>query len=272
MSEITDEQIDQQAGTEPTPLTENKIRDEMSAVFDESEAAAEKVAELKMMPVVKTDNIDQTFEKTYEWLTASATEKAELRDASKLVDQVRDNAAKFGVTLTDADAMKAAMDLEQQQARSTPTIPAELQPALQTIKQAYPDRAPHEVVSRFAEIDNYVKRAPAEAAGWIYQQTTGQSPLELARQIAAAHSPAEVQQHYALRDAETYVSAFLSAHPDVDGDQVIEALGKIQKTGDCGRDLRAAYDLIGEKPSRRGKPKQRSMESRMRQVYEGRQR
>ena len=76
------------------------------------------------------------------------------------------------------------MKLEAEQARATPGIPHELAPAMEAIQRTYPDMKPHEVVGRYAEIDNYVKRAPAEAAGWIYQQQTGQHPLELARQIA----------------------------------------------------------------------------------------
>ena len=44
------------------------------------------------------------------------------REASKLVEDVRDNAAKFGMTLTDKQAMDKAMQLEQSK-RSRPKAP-----------------------------------------------------------------------------------------------------------------------------------------------------
>ena len=103
---------------------------------------------------------------------------------------------------------------------------------------------PHEVVGRYAEIDSYVKRAPAEAAGWIYQQTTGQSPLELARQIAAQHSPQQHQAFYIERDVNT----FFDLVPDAAKyqNQIVAALerGEIQRTGNIIADMKRVYHHV----------------------------
>ena len=207
---------------------EGELRKTLGAIYDKNQAAAERAAEAKIVPsITPADSTTTAFEKTYDWLNASPQERSTQRDASQLVEQVRANAAKFGVELSDTDAMKAAMELERDQARAAPS---EFAPAMETIRRNYPDQAPHEVVGRYAEIDNYVKRAPAEAAGWIYQQQTGQHPLELARQIASQHSPQQHQEFYATRDVNT----FFDLVPDAAKfqPQMVAALerGEIQRT------------------------------------------
>ena len=72
---------------------------------------------------------------------------------------MRDNAAKFGVTLDDKAAMEAAMTLGGRAGpSSTRAIPAELQPAMQAVQQLYPGRNFHEVANDYAQID---QRLPA---------------------------------------------------------------------------------------------------------------
>ena len=208
-------------------------------IYDRNQAEAERAEEAKIVPsITPSDSTTTAFEKTYDWLHASPEEQATQRDASQLVEQVRANAAKFGVELSDTEAMKAAMELERDQARAAPS---ELAPAMEAIQRNYPDMKPHEVVGRYAEIDSYVKRSPAEAAGWIYQQTTGQSPLELARQIAAQHSPQQHQAFYIERDINT----FFDLVPDAAKyqNQIVAALerGEIQRTGNIIADMKRVY-------------------------------
>ena len=205
------------------------------------------------------------MEKTWDYLHASPKEQAAQRDASQLVETVRANAAKFGVELSDTDAMKAAMELERDLARAAPS---ELAPAMEAIQRNYPDMKPHEVVGRYAEIDSYVKRAPAEAAGWIYQQQTGQHPLELARQIASQQSPQQHQEFYATRDVNT----FFDLVPDAAKlqSQMVAAIerGEIQRTGNIIADMKRVYEHArGSKPQGSRKGARRSMESEMEETW-----
>ena len=243
---------------------EGELRSSLSKIYDRNQAKAEKAEEAKIVPsITPGDSTTTAFEKTYDWLHASPKEQATQRDASQLVEQVRANAAKFGVELSDTDAMEAAMELERDQARAGPS---EFAPALDTIRRNYPDQAPHEVVGRYAEIDNYVKRAPAEAAGWIYQQQTGQHPLELARQIASQHSPQQHQEFYATRDVNT----FFDLVPDAAKlqPQMVAALerGEIQRTGNIIADMQRVYQHV-RKPQESRKGGRRSMESEMEETY-----
>ena len=257
---------------------DDKLHAELSEIYDRSQAAQERAEDRATMPAATTndegrpDTLHETFTKSYEWLHSTPKEQATQRDANKLVEQVRENAAKFGVTLTDAEAMDKAMALEQmqaQQANSTPSIPAELQPAMQAIQQNYPGRQAHEVVSEFAQIDSDFKRDPINTAFRVLQERTGISPLEIVRQVAAAHSPQQHQQFYAERDAEVVANAFMAAYPDVDQEAVIAALAKIPRSGNMAADLAKAYEMAGQKPSRPSrKGQRRSMESEMAEVYQ----
>ena len=173
--------IDQGGHEEPRDagITEDAMRAEMSAVYDRVEAKAERAEERLTMPATTTNDegrpntLHETFTKSYEWLEASPQEQATQRAAADLVQQVRDNAAKFGVTLDDKAAMEAAMKLEAEQANSTPGIPAELQPALKSISEMYPNRAPHEVANEYAQIDRDFQRDPVNTAFRILQERTG---------------------------------------------------------------------------------------------------
>jgi hypothetical protein len=108
-------------------------------MYDRNQAKAERAEEAKIVPSVKpADSLNEAYEKTWEYLHASPKERATQRDASQLVEQVRANAAKFGVELSDTEAMKAAMELERDQARAAPS---ELAPARRQAKN-YPDPAP----------------------------------------------------------------------------------------------------------------------------------
>jgi site-specific recombinase len=262
-----DEPIDSQheAPQDNSEAKEETLRAELGAIYDKNHAAQEKAEALQIVPSIMPGDSTQTaFEKTWDHLHATPQQQAAQRDASQLVEQVRTNAAKFGVELSDADAMKAAMELERDQARAAPS---ELAPAMEAIRRNYPDQAPHEVVGRYAEIDNYVKRAPAEAAGWIYQQQTGQSSLELARQIAVQHSPQQHQEFYVTRDVNT----FFELVPDAAKfqPQIVAALerGEIQRTGNIIADMKRVYQHVRSKSQGNRKGGRRSMESEMEETW-----
>ena len=248
---------------------EGELRSSLAKIYDENHAAQERAQELQIVPsITPSDSTTTAFEKTYDYLHASPKEQATQRDASQLIDQLLENSAKFWVQFSDTDAMMAAMELEREQARATPSIPAELQPSLLTIQQNYPGRQAHEVVSEFAQIDSDFKRDPINTAFRVLQERTGISPLEIVRQVAAAHSPQEHQAFYAQRDAEVVASAFMAAYPDVDQEAVVAALSKFPRSGNMAADLAKAYEMAGRRPSRPSrKGARRSMESEMSEVW-----
>jgi hypothetical protein len=248
---------------------EDELHKELGAIYDRNHAKAERAEELQIVPsILPGDSTQTAFEKTYDFLHASPQQQATQRDASKLVGEVRANAAKFGVTLDDKAAMEAAMKLEAEQAKATPSIPAELQPALKSISELYPNRAPHEVANEYAQIDRDFQRDPLNTGFRILTERTGLSPLEIARQVAMAHSPQHVQLFHAQREAEVVAGAFIAAYPDVDQEAVVAALSKIPKTGNYAQDLAKAYEMAGQRPSRpRSRNTRRSMESEMRDTW-----
>ena len=101
-------------------------RAELAHIYDKNQAAQERAEERLTLPSTTTnedgrpDTLHETFTKAYEWLEASPQQQATQRAAADLVQQVRDNAAKFGVTLDDKAAMEAAMKLEAEQAKQHP--------------------------------------------------------------------------------------------------------------------------------------------------------
>ncbi len=214
------------------PLTDALMADEMSKVFDDMEVHGVEEAAQKMVPMV-SKNIDEAFENTSNWMSKSADDQEMMRDAHGKVEKLKANAKTMGIELSDQDALKMAFELEQKQEGN---VPDELAPALEKVKTFYPDQPTHQTVANYAAFDELVRSNPAHGLSEIIKQT-GHDELEVLRQMAARHSPAELQQHFALRDATTYVDAFLSAHPDANQDAMLEALSKMNKTGDYGRDL-----------------------------------
>ena len=210
-----DTQIDQPI--EPKGVSEDQMRQEMAHVYDRVTASTAKTEADAIVPsILPGDSTQAAMEKTWDYLHASPQEQATQREASRPVEQVRDNAAKFGVTLDDKAAMEAAMKLEAEQANSTPSIPAELQPALKSIAELYPNRAPHEVANEYAQIDRDFKRDPVNIAFRILQERTGLSALEVARQVAMAHSPPTFNSFMPSARPRSSRVAFIAAYPDVE--------------------------------------------------------
>jgi hypothetical protein len=238
--------------------SEEALREELGKIYDALQAKGEAEAQAKTVSMPKAETLEAAFQATADWMATPESEKAQMADVRNEVQKVKDNAAKFGVQIDDAKALEIALQMEQQQAGKAAATP----PEYEAIRQSYPGLQPQQVVSRWNEIDNYVKRSPAEGAAWIYQQTTGQSPLELARQIAAQHSPVEHQHYYAQRDLMGYIDGFLASHPDANQEAILQAIGKIQRTGDVRKDFVTAYEVSKGLTPKSGK--RRSADARMR--------
>jgi hypothetical protein len=250
--------------TEKGTVTEALMREEMAKVFDDAQAKSPESRHV--MPPVPSANLNEAFENTLDWMNKSEGERATMTDAHGQVARLKANAAQMGVELDDTEALKMAFQIEQ---GGRAAIPAELTPAMESVKSLYGDQVPfHEAAQRYAQIDSLVRSNPAQGLSEIIKSTGGDE-REILREMAAKHSPQEWQQHFAQRDAEVYVEAFLAAYPDADQPAMIEAFGKLKQGGTYGERLHAAYRLTKQQPR---KPKQKSMEARMRETYEARQR
>ena len=104
---------------------------------------------------------------------------------------------------------------------------------MKSIAELYPN-GPHEVAADYAQIDQDFKRDPINSDSGCCRKEPD-SPLEIARQVAMAHSPQQIQQFHAQREAEVVVGAFLAAYPDVDQEAAITALGKFPRSGNMAR-------------------------------------
>jgi hypothetical protein len=236
--------------------SEDKLRVELGSIFDKNEATAEQ-ERLAAMPPRPGEDFEDTVARTYEWQNELSKADRSLRtDARNEVQKIKENAKNIGLELDDTEALKLAWQLEQQQAK----VPDELAPTLEAVKAFYPDQPPHETLKNYTEYDRLVRHDPVRGVSEIIKQT-GHDEREVLRQMAAKFSPPEWQRFYAERDANIFVEAFLASHSDANHEDMIEALGKIRRTGDYGRDLRAAYQMT---KSRRSSGRARNTENKFR--------
>ena len=82
-------------------VSEALMRKSMSDTFDRMQAEGEQEAARETIPAVPGTTLDQAFLATADWMAKSEADKAQMTDA-------HGNAAKFGVELSEADALKLA--------------------------------------------------------------------------------------------------------------------------------------------------------------------
>ena len=237
-----------------TDAGEDKLRAELGAIYDKSHTAVEKAQELQIVPSVQpADNTRDGHGKNLGLLArlaqragrATQCQQISRGGAGQCRPLRRDPERPAGDGSGDEGGGRTA-----QEAKAAPSIPAELQPAMQAVQQLYPGRNFHEVAADYARIDSDFKRDPLNVGFRMLQEQTGLSPLEIARQVAAAHAPAEIQQHMQLREAEVVANAYIAANPEVDQDAVVEALGKFPRSGNMAADMAKAIEMAAQKSSR----------------------
>jgi hypothetical protein len=219
---------------------EKELDKKLGQIHDKAEGRTEAALAQKDVPSAKADSFDDAFSRTYDFLNAPEAEKVVQRDASKLIEQVKANAKRFGVEISDADAMKAALDIEARQAAEAASEHA---PVVDHMRAAFRDSSPLESAQFFSQVKQAMDRDPVNTIAWLAQQY-GISPQALGHHLARAP-----QQHYqsqqSLAQAEALVDQTAAQLENFDKyeDDVLELLeaGKIQKTGDVARDLRTAY-------------------------------
>jgi hypothetical protein len=224
--------------TERKPLTEALFREEAEKIFDAAEARSAKDDSQRMIPTA-SKNITEAFDNTAAWMDKSAEQQEGLRYTHDTVARIKANAAAAGLTISDEAALDQALKQEAQEG----TVPAALQPALQSVQQTYPDMAPHEAVGRYVEMDRLVRSNPSEAVSQILKNT-GHDELSVLRQMAMKFNPAQLQQSFELQQLERYIEGFMDANPGVSEAALMETIEKMKKTGDGRRDFRTAVEQV----------------------------
>jgi hypothetical protein len=162
---------------------DDKLTQEFAKAFEKAEAKSERADEGRINPGAKIeeaprDSFTKAFEQTYDFLNSTKAEKAERLEAHRLVEQVKENAERFGVTLTDEQALSKAMDLERQQATN------DFAPAVEHLKSAFRDSSPVESAKFFSGVKRDLDSDPVGTLSWIAGQY-GLHPMALAQQVAA---------------------------------------------------------------------------------------
>jgi hypothetical protein len=226
---------------------DDKLTQEFAKAFEKAEAKSERADEGRINPGAKIeeaprDSFTKAFEQTYDFLNSTKAEKAERLEAHRLVEQVKENAERFGVTLTDEQALSKAMDLERQQATN------DFAPAVEHLKSAFRDSSPVESAKFFSGVKRDLDSDPVGTLSWIAGQY-GLHPMALAQQVAARFGGQRGQRPtQEMLNALTHTVNQTAANLDRFDDHQEEILGIIQKgeikrSGDHSADLRAAYNL-----------------------------
>jgi hypothetical protein len=225
-----------------------KLTENLGAIYDKAEAKADAADEAKTVPTV-VKNIDDAFEATWNHINSSPAEKAELRNANKLVETARQQAAKFGVTLTDAEAFKAALDLENAQRAEEAAGHA---PVVDHMRSVYPDQNPVESAKFFADIKRSADQDLPGTVAWMAQQY-GMHPMQVAQAIAQRYGNAPVPQQSFEQSQQRTVAAVQSmldqaaeTLPDLAQfeDEMIEIINSksFKRTGNYQKDFLSAYN------------------------------
>jgi hypothetical protein len=226
---------------------EKELDDKLGKIHDRAENRTETVLAQKDVPSARVDDFDSAFAKTYDFLNAPEAEKATQRDASKLIETVRENAKRFGVTLSDEAALKAAMDLEREQGAEAAS---EIAPVADHMRSAFKDSSPVESAKWFSQVKANFDQDPIGTLAYLGSQT-GMHPMQVAQAIAQrfGHQPQQ-QQYQSRQQAEAAVVAMiervvptLENFSGLEGD-IEEVLGSdaFKRTGNYESDLKAAYN------------------------------
>jgi hypothetical protein len=187
---------------------EAELDAKLGKVHDRAEAKSEAIIGAKDVPSAKTDSFDAAFEKNYDFMNAPKAQREEMQSASKLVEEVRANAKKFGVELSDKDALFAAMQLEAQQTAAAATEHA---PVVDHMRSAFKDSSPVESAKFFSDVKRAADQDLPGTVAWMAERY-GMHPMQLAQAIAQRYGQMQqVQpQQYQQQGYDTQQIAALS--------------------------------------------------------------
>jgi hypothetical protein len=145
------------------PVSDDARREEMSATFDDATRAKE--AETRALPQLpqyhgEDKSIEATMERTWDWIHSSPEERQLEAEAQQSAEQIKADAAKYGLTTQEALALK-------NEARQPP---AEWQALTDRISASAPNVKPHETISRLVDIAEHMDRDPVTCAQAVLGQ------------------------------------------------------------------------------------------------------
>ena len=207
------------------------------------------------------------MEKTWDYLHASPQQQATQRDASKLVEDVRAQRCQVWRDVErpagDGSRYEARSRASQRNPEHTGRTSTGLEINIGDVSQPCAARSCERVCPDRPRLPNGIR---STSDSECCRNEPESIPLEIARQVAMAHSPQHIQLFHAERDVNT----FFDLVPDAAKlqPQMIAAIerGEIQRTGNIIADMKRVYEHVRGKRqgSRKGR---RSMESEMEETY-----
>ena len=203
----------------------------MGAIFDAAEKRDEK-AQAAAMPPREGEPLHDTMGRLYDWQGLPKAERQRQSGAYQELQSQRQEAKALGITPEHGELIRQNELLRQQieQGTKASTLPHELTPAIDAVRQIYPEQKFHDVAQRYVEIDRLVKADPVRGVAWIAEQS-GLNPLQLAQQLAVRFGNEQMVMHNATR----LVDEFFASNPDAAKleSEMLEAIesGKVQRTG-----------------------------------------
>ena len=239
-----------------------KLTKDLGKIYDKAEGKTEAILGAKDVPT-KVDGLDQGFEATYDWLHKPESERAVLRDAKGMVAEIKANAAKFGVELTDEQAMTKAWEMDHLQAQQDQANAAnEWQPAAAEISKFYPNAKPSEIAAEYAKLEGRFRSDPvagfSEMANGI-----GVHPVRLAQEVIARYQHPQYQQQQQQHRQQQYQQGVAALTNLVEQhyqqfprmaeleEDVLAELNSTKRSGDPAKDLQAAYRRADAKNRKR---------------------
>lgn len=235
------------------------LRDSMVKAHDESVARQDREAPAHMPTTYKQG--EDSVDRMKAWFDLAPGEREEISNVSADIEQRRKDAAMFGLSLQEREAI-----LNAERAKAT-AAPADYEPIKEAVKSAYADLEPQHVVQRWSEIDKFARKDPPGALRWL----AGELGVDL-RTLSA--EPMQHEQQ-ASPHVVSAITQFLNEHKDAKGiiADISDAIqnGVIQRSGNPLADLKSAYQHVKSKSADR-RPRSRksaaAWEDTMRRVGE----
>jgi hypothetical protein len=247
MTEFEDSSTPIPTDTTPAPASDGKSFEasmdaSMNAVFDRMENRAEKRDHVEAVvgPPAQVDataskSIDETFERTFDYLNMPKAEQQKLADERQRIDEIKKFAGEHNLSFAEAQAYK-----HSQQPGQPGQLPPELSKSIESVRELYPSDEPSAVFEQYAAIDKMVKADPIHGIAWIAQQS-GVNPLQLAQGLAVRYG----DQTALMTNAERIIDDWFGSNPDAAQFEnlMVEAIesGAVKRTGHMASDLEAAF-------------------------------
>jgi hypothetical protein len=224
-------------------------RDIMAAIWDRAqdpayaEAEADRTGAPIPLPPTWGKDTPEAFAK---WSALSREDQKDFAKACAISEARKAEAAKFGLTAAEAEALMALHQAEQSAASNEG-----LAPVMQRVAALKPSQAPEVTLERLTEIAEFITQNPEEGYRWLGERLGIQAPALRAVDVEAWAKQTEAGMANATERAfqaaaRTVFNEFAGQNPDVM--RFVPAMnaalksGAVRRSGNMQRDLAAAYE------------------------------